>query len=209
MKLVSNVLEGMEGIHVLYVISLLLFMVLFIVILVRTLRRPAAEMNEIAERTRQRKVARDEMRGGTFTVTNLGGIGGTAFTPIVNAPEVAILSMEAIVKRPVVVTETGMDVGQVVRGHELVPCPRLEGGQDRPRLVRVAMEGQGLGKLARPERRPAGPLGGIPQLVDAASDPASPKPHFCPQAIEGTHSGTISRHNHLFGPARQHGGHGR
>ena len=49
MKLVSNVLEGMEGIHILYVISLLLFMVLFIVILVRTLRRPAAEMNEIKE----------------------------------------------------------------------------------------------------------------------------------------------------------------
>ena len=45
----SNILEGMEGIHIFYVIGLLLFFILFIVILVRTLRRPAAEMNEIKE----------------------------------------------------------------------------------------------------------------------------------------------------------------
>ena len=49
MKLVSNVLEGMEGIHIFYVIGLLLFMVLFIVIFIRTMRRPKAEMNEIKE----------------------------------------------------------------------------------------------------------------------------------------------------------------
>ncbi len=53
----------------------------------------AAEMNALAERTRQRKVTLDELRGGTFTVTNLGGIGGTAFTPILNFPEVAILGL--------------------------------------------------------------------------------------------------------------------
>ena len=49
MKLVSNILEGMAGIHILYVIVLLLFIVLFIVIFIRTMRRPAAEMNEIKE----------------------------------------------------------------------------------------------------------------------------------------------------------------
>ena len=49
MKLVSNVLEGMEGIHIFYIIGLLLFIVLFIVIFVRTMRRPAAEMKEIKE----------------------------------------------------------------------------------------------------------------------------------------------------------------
>jgi len=49
MKLVSNVLEGMEGIHIFYVFGLLLFIILFIVIFVRTMRRPAAEMNEIKE----------------------------------------------------------------------------------------------------------------------------------------------------------------
>lgn len=46
MKLVSNVLENMTGIHIFYVIGLLIFITLFIIIFVRTMRRPAAEMNE-------------------------------------------------------------------------------------------------------------------------------------------------------------------
>jgi pyruvate dehydrogenase E2 component (dihydrolipoamide acetyltransferase) len=53
----------------------------------------AAELTDIAERARQRKLQADEMRGGTFTITNLGGIGGTGFTPIINWPEVAILGL--------------------------------------------------------------------------------------------------------------------
>ena len=53
----------------------------------------AAELTDIAGRARDRKLKTDEMQGGTFTITNLGGIGGTAFTPIVNYPEVAILGM--------------------------------------------------------------------------------------------------------------------
>jgi pyruvate dehydrogenase E2 component (dihydrolipoamide acetyltransferase) len=60
----------------------------------------AAEMNELAERTRQRKVTLDELRGGTFTVTNLGGIGGTAFAPIINYPEVAILGLARSREQP-------------------------------------------------------------------------------------------------------------
>lgn len=47
--MVSNILESMVGIHIFYVIGLLLFLILFIVIVVRTMRRPAAEMNEIKE----------------------------------------------------------------------------------------------------------------------------------------------------------------
>ncbi len=53
----------------------------------------AAELTDIATRARDRKLKTEEMQGGTFTITNLGGIGGTAFTPIVNYPEVAILGM--------------------------------------------------------------------------------------------------------------------
>ena len=53
----------------------------------------AAELTDIAGRARDRKLKTDEMQGGSFTITNLGGIGGTAFTPIVNYPEVAILGM--------------------------------------------------------------------------------------------------------------------
>ena len=50
-------------------------------------------MTELAAKARDRKLQVSEMQGGTFTITNLGGIGGTSFTPIVNYPEVAILGM--------------------------------------------------------------------------------------------------------------------
>lgn len=53
----------------------------------------AADLADLAARAREKKLKPDEMTGATFTVTNLGGIGGTAFTPIVNWPEVAILGL--------------------------------------------------------------------------------------------------------------------
>ena len=53
----------------------------------------AAELTEIAGKARDRKLQMSDMQGGTFTITNLGGIGGSSFTPIVNYPEVAILGM--------------------------------------------------------------------------------------------------------------------
>lgn len=53
----------------------------------------AAEIADLAGRAQARKVAPDEMGGASMTITNLGGIGGTAFTPIVNPPEVAILGL--------------------------------------------------------------------------------------------------------------------
>jgi len=53
----------------------------------------AAELGDLAERARERKLKTSEMRGASFTITNLGGIGGTYFTPIINYPEVAILGL--------------------------------------------------------------------------------------------------------------------
>jgi pyruvate dehydrogenase E2 component (dihydrolipoamide acetyltransferase) len=53
----------------------------------------AVELAAISEKARDKKLAAEEMEGGTFTITNLGGIGGTAFTPIINLPEVAILGL--------------------------------------------------------------------------------------------------------------------
>ena len=53
----------------------------------------AAEVTDLAKKARDRKLAIADMQGGSFTITNLGGIGGTYFTPIVNYPEVAILGM--------------------------------------------------------------------------------------------------------------------
>jgi pyruvate dehydrogenase E2 component (dihydrolipoamide acetyltransferase) len=51
------------------------------------------ELNELAQKARDKKLSLEEMQGGSFTITNLGGIGGTYFTPIVNSPEVAILGV--------------------------------------------------------------------------------------------------------------------
>lgn len=53
----------------------------------------AVELGQISKKARDKKLTPEDMEGGTFTITNLGGIGGTAFTPIVNYPEVAILGM--------------------------------------------------------------------------------------------------------------------
>jgi pyruvate dehydrogenase E2 component (dihydrolipoamide acetyltransferase) len=53
----------------------------------------AVELSQLSQKAREKKLALADMEGGTFTITNLGGIGGTAFTPIVNHPEVAILGL--------------------------------------------------------------------------------------------------------------------
>ena len=59
------------------------------------------ELTQIADRAREGKLSIDEMRGGVFTITNLGGIGGTSFNPIVNWPEVAILGLSRSAWKPV------------------------------------------------------------------------------------------------------------
>ncbi len=61
----------------------------------------AVEIHQLAEKAKARKLSLDEMAGGSMSITNLGGIGGTAFTPIVNWPEVAILGVSRGVQEPV------------------------------------------------------------------------------------------------------------
>jgi pyruvate dehydrogenase E2 component (dihydrolipoamide acetyltransferase) len=61
----------------------------------------AQELQEVSERARARKLSPEEMQGGTFSLSNLGGIGGTGFTPIVNWPEVAILGVSRSQMKPV------------------------------------------------------------------------------------------------------------
>jgi 2-oxoglutarate dehydrogenase dihydrolipoamide succinyltransferase (E2 component) len=63
----------------------------------------AAAISDVAERARAGKLEPDEVHGGTFTITNPGQFGAVLATPIINQPQVAILDLEAIVKRPVVV----------------------------------------------------------------------------------------------------------
>jgi pyruvate dehydrogenase E2 component (dihydrolipoamide acetyltransferase) len=61
----------------------------------------ARETAELAAKARDGKLGPNDMQGGTFTISSLGGIGGTSFTPIVNAPEVAILGVTRAATRPV------------------------------------------------------------------------------------------------------------
>jgi pyruvate dehydrogenase E2 component (dihydrolipoamide acetyltransferase) len=61
----------------------------------------AAELRELSGRARDGKLKADEMRGATFTISSLGGIGGTFFTPIINPPEVAILGVSRSATKPV------------------------------------------------------------------------------------------------------------
>ncbi len=61
----------------------------------------ATELNATAEKTRERRISPADMEGGTFTISNLGGIGGTGFTPIVYAPQVAILGVSRSEMEPV------------------------------------------------------------------------------------------------------------
>jgi pyruvate dehydrogenase E2 component (dihydrolipoamide acetyltransferase) len=61
----------------------------------------AGELAELADRARKGKLKPEEMKGASFTISSLGGLGGTAFTPIINAPEVAILGVSRASWRPV------------------------------------------------------------------------------------------------------------
>ena len=67
----------------------------------RSLLGIARELGELSEKARDGKLAATDMQGGCFTVSSLGGIGGTAFTPIINAPEVAILGVSRSTMKPV------------------------------------------------------------------------------------------------------------
>jgi pyruvate dehydrogenase E2 component (dihydrolipoamide acetyltransferase) len=74
------------------------------------------ELAELVEKTRQRKVSLEEMQGGTFTISNQGGIGGGAFTPIIKLPEVAILGLgkaapKAVVREGAIVARPMLPLG--------------------------------------------------------------------------------------------------
>ena len=61
----------------------------------------AKEMSALSERARSGKIRIEDLEGGTFTISSLGGFGGTAFTPIINAPEVAILGIARAQVKPI------------------------------------------------------------------------------------------------------------
>jgi pyruvate dehydrogenase E2 component (dihydrolipoyllysine-residue acetyltransferase) len=65
----------------------------------------ASDVTDLAEKARTKRITPDEMEGGCFTISNLGGIGGVGFTPIVYAPEVAILGVSRAAMKPVYVND--------------------------------------------------------------------------------------------------------
>ncbi len=69
----------------------------------KSISEVAAELATISQKARDRKLSLDDMSGGVFTISNLGGIGGAAFTPLVNSPEVAILGVSRGTTEPVFV----------------------------------------------------------------------------------------------------------
>jgi pyruvate dehydrogenase E2 component (dihydrolipoamide acetyltransferase) len=80
----------------------------------KSIRELSIELNDLVQRTRDRKVTLQELQGGTFTITNVGPMGGGYFAPIINYPEVAILGMGSARLQPVVMEN-------IEKGHEIVP----------------------------------------------------------------------------------------
>ena len=75
----------------------------------------ARKIADAAERTRTNKITPDELSGATFTITNLGSNGALFDTPIINQPQVAILGVGSVVKRPVVIEDSHMGESIAVR----------------------------------------------------------------------------------------------
>ncbi len=98
----------------------------------------AVELNELAEKARTRKTTLAEMQGGTFTVTNLGGIGGSHFTPVINAPEVAILGLAR--SRMEAVYVDGQFEPRLMLPISLSYDHRLIDGADGARFIRWVVE---------------------------------------------------------------------
>jgi pyruvate dehydrogenase E2 component (dihydrolipoamide acetyltransferase) len=105
----------------------------------KSISRLAADIADLAERTRTKKIKPDEMEGGTFTISNQGGIGGTQFTPIVMWPQAAILGVSRTCIEPVWVSGR-------FEPHPVLPLSlsydhRLIDGADAARFLRWVCEG--------------------------------------------------------------------
>lgn len=104
----------------------------------KSLLQVAVELTSLAERTKQRKVAPDEMVGGNFTVSNLGGLGGGPFAPIIYWPQSAILGIACAAQRPVCIDDS-------IQPRLIVPLSlsydhRIIDGADGVRFLRRIVE---------------------------------------------------------------------
>ncbi len=100
----------------------------------KSIKEISIELTQLAEKTRQRKLSLEELQGATFTISNLGGLGGNGFTPIVNAPQVAILGMSRSSMEPVY--QNGNFVPQLMLPLSLSYDHRVIDGAESARFVR-------------------------------------------------------------------------
>ena len=96
----------------------------------------AVELAELSEKARTRKISLDEMQGGCFSISNLGGLGGSLFTPIVNAPEVAILGISRARMEAVYDKDSGQFVPRLMLPLSLSYDHRVIDGADGVRFLR-------------------------------------------------------------------------
>jgi pyruvate dehydrogenase E2 component (dihydrolipoamide acetyltransferase) len=106
----------------------------------KSITQISVELSQLSEKARNRKISLDEMQGGCFSISNLGGIGGTSFTPIVNAPEVAILGISRARMEPVYNKETSQFVPRLMLPLSLSYDHRLIDGADGIRFLRWVVE---------------------------------------------------------------------
>ncbi len=95
-------------------------------------------MARLSKKAREKGLTPSEMEGGTFTVSSLGGIGGTSFTPIVNSPEVAILGLSRANMKPVY--KSGEFIPRLMLPLSLSYDHRVIDGAEAARFVRFISE---------------------------------------------------------------------
>jgi len=110
----------------------------------KSLLEIANEVTDLVARARDRSITREEMQGGTFTITNFGTVGGEYATPIINYPETAILGLGALEQRPMVEGGSLSDPGEIV-AKPVLPLSlsidhRVIDGADAARFVNTLKE---------------------------------------------------------------------
>lgn len=104
----------------------------------KNITRLSVEVGEIAEKARNKKLTVEDMQGATFSISNLGGIGGTGFTPIVNSPEVAILGVSQSSYEPVYID--GKFEPRLIMPFSLSYDHRIIDGADAARFMKWVRE---------------------------------------------------------------------
>jgi pyruvate dehydrogenase E2 component (dihydrolipoamide acetyltransferase) len=100
----------------------------------------SVELTELSEKARNRKISLEEMQGGCFSVSNLGGIGGSFFTPIVNAPDVAILGISRARMEPVFDKASGQFTPRLMLPLSLSYDHRVIDGADGARFLKWVVQ---------------------------------------------------------------------